>query len=128
MGVGTPVGAWAEIENATRSMSRARMRIPEPSDIASLVASADGQIRSFDLTANDLKPMRLQSWAHPCAGAGIGLVRYQESVPIGSLAVSDTVIGYQAMAGVDALLTDRTSARLGYWYFATGHRTHKVEA
>ena len=109
----------------------------------------DGNFSTVSLMANAIFGYRLGP-VQPYVGGGLGLAMHTatwdeqvlsvggDTYPIEETDESDTVLAYQAVAGIGYPLSDTTELRLGYRYFGSGeadfdgarasYGTHNFEA
>ena len=156
IGYGASNGLRAELELGYRSSSwnewedLRHAANGEPVDTGDLrVETIKGELTTLSLMANGIMAFDASWGLRPYVGAGIGFAR-QDASSDGAVTTwngfeyesegfsdEDTVMAYQAMAGVTYPISEKSEARLGYRYFATGeadidgtkadYRSHNVE-
>ena len=139
IGYGASNGLRAELEFGYRSSSwdkweDIRFAVNgERVDTGDLgVEGKNGELTTLSVMANGLMVFDSSSGLKPYIGAGIGFAQHDGSsdglvATIGTdtyetegSSQDDTVLAYQAMVGVTYPISEKSEARLGYRYFATG--------
>ncbi len=78
--------------------------------------AADGEATAWGALLNLIYDFNREGTIQPYVGAGVGVARV--SIDSGAIDEEDTVLAYQAMAGVGFALSERLVLDLGYRYFA----------
>lgn len=158
IGYGASNGLRAELEFGYRSSSWNKWENlgltvdGEPLDTSDLeVKAVKGELKTLSLMANGLMVFEASLGLKPYVGAGIGFAQHDASsdglvlthnrtdeYKFEGFSEDDVVIAYQAMVGVTYPISEKSEARIGYRYFATGeadfdgtkadYGSHNVEA
>lgn len=129
IGVKTSFGLWGEVELASRSID-----INGASDVhfdgvpLSADVALDGDLKTWTLMANVRKAFGEGSF-RPFVGAGVGFARHDGEAtlavvsPLGSIAGTDsgddTVLAFQAMAGIEGDISENMAVFAGFRYLAS---------
>ena len=129
IGVRTRFGLWGEVELASRSSDITGASgvhsggIPLPADV-----SLGGSLKTWTVMANVRKSFGEGSF-RPYVGAGVGFARHDGEAtlaavsPLGSIAGSDsgddTVVAFQAMAGIEGDISENLVVFAGFRYLAS---------
>ena len=130
IGVKTRFGVWGEVELASRSTdidgaSDVRFNgMPLPADAVAL----SGDLKTWTLMANVRKAFGEGSF-RPFVGAGVGFARHEGEADLafvfppvsieGTDSGDDTVLAFQAMAGIEGDVSENLAVFAGFRYLAS---------